>query len=75
VVLPKHRVEIEVPPLGPNEEVMVTADGQVGRALQSGDIVRVTQAPRRVRLVTLGDSFYERLKTKLRWGVHASRTH
>jgi len=71
VVSAKHRIEIEVPPLGRSQEVMATVDGQVGRALQSGDVVRVTQAPRRVRLVALGDSFYERLRTKLRWGVHA----
>jgi NAD+ kinase len=71
VVLPDQRVEIEVPSLGPNEEVMATVDGQIGRALQSGDVVRVTQAARRARIVTLDGSFYEKLKTKLRWGVHA----
>ena len=74
VVPPNHRVEIEVPPLGPNQEVMATVDGQVGRALQSGDVVRVSQAPRRARLVTLEGGpggFYDKLHRKLRWGVHA----
>lgn len=50
-------------------EAMLTIDGQVGVRLQSGDRVRVRRARERARLMHLpGDSFYTRLREKLRWG-------
>lgn len=50
-------------------EAMLTIDGQVGVRLQSGDLVRVRRARERARLMHLpGDSFYTRLREKLRWG-------
>lgn len=51
------------------EEVMLTVDGQVGIWLRSGDEVVVRKAEHPARLVKLGrDTFYERLREKLRWG-------
>ena len=51
------------------EEVMLTVDGQVGIWLQPGDEVVVRKADHPARLVKLGrDTFYERLREKLRWG-------
>lgn len=50
-------------------EAMLTIDGQVGVRLQSGDRVVVRRARERARLMHLpGDSFYTRLREKLRWG-------
>lgn len=50
-------------------EAMLTIDGQVGVRLQSGDRVRIRRARERARLMHLpGDSFYTRLREKLRWG-------
>jgi len=70
LVMPaSERVEVEVPALAPEEQVMVTADGQVAFCLAGGDAITVRRAPRRVRIVSLGDlSFYERLRGKLGWG-------
>jgi NAD+ kinase len=50
-------------------QAMLTVDGQIGVALQSGDIVRVRRDPTVARLlVAPGDGFYTRLRQKLRWG-------
>lgn len=51
------------------EEVMLTVDGQVGIWLHPGDEVIVRKFDCPARLVKLGrDTFYERLREKLRWG-------
>lgn len=50
-------------------EAMLTIDGQVGVRLQSGDVVRVRRAPATAHLLRLPtDSFYARLREKMRWG-------
>ncbi len=50
-------------------EAMLTIDGQVGVRLQSGDVVRVCRAPATAHLLRLPtDSFYARLREKMRWG-------
>ena len=50
-------------------EAMLTVDGQIGVKLQSGDRVRVQRAPMVTRLLrSPGDSFYARLREKMRWG-------
>lgn len=50
-------------------EVMLTADGQLGLRLESGDRVEVRKAGFRARLVQMeNDSFYQKLTTRLRWG-------
>ncbi|HVF84452.1 MAG TPA: NAD(+)/NADH kinase [Abditibacteriaceae bacterium] len=50
-------------------EAMLTVDGQIGVQLRSGDRVRVRRAPIVTRLMrSPGDSFYGRLREKMRWG-------
>jgi NAD+ kinase len=71
LVVPAERVvEIALPdPRG--EEVNLTADGQEGCALGTGDCIEVREAPFSARLVTLQDtSFYRKLRGKLGWGSH-----
>ncbi len=52
-----------------DENVFLTADGQVGTSLQAGDIVEVQQAPNRTRLILSPEKdYFEILRTKLRWG-------
>lgn len=50
-------------------EAMLTVDGQIGVFLQSGDLVRVRRAECKARLLhSPGETFYERLREKMRWG-------
>ena len=50
-------------------EAMLTVDGQIGVQLRPGDRVRVRRAPIVTRLLrSPGDSFYGRLREKMRWG-------
>ena len=50
------------------DEAMLTADGQVGCAVETGDVVHVYRASTTADLVTLRhSSFYDRLQTRLRW--------
>lgn len=50
-------------------EAMLTVDGQIGVRLKSGDRIKVRRAPLVTRLLrTPGDSFYTRLREKMRWG-------
>lgn len=50
-------------------EAMLTVDGQIGVFLQSGDLVRVRRADCKARLLhSPGETFYERLREKMRWG-------
>ena len=50
-------------------EAMLTIDGQVGIRLQSGDSVKIGRAEHTARLLRLPhDSFYDRLREKMRWG-------
>ena len=52
-----------------DEDVVLTADGQVGTLLQAGDIVEVQQASNRTRLILSPEKdYFEILRTKLRWG-------
>jgi NAD+ kinase len=67
-ILPPHavlRVEADDAP----EEVLVTADGQVGTALAPGQHLVVRRAANPVHLVRFeGTSFFTRLRRKLHWG-------
>jgi NAD+ kinase len=52
-----------------DEEVMFTADGQVGMKLQGGDIVEVRKSRSSTLLVkSPTKSYFEVLRTKLHWG-------
>lgn len=53
----------------PHEEVFLTLDGQEGSSLGFSDRVRIRVAPDRVNLVRVGRrTFYDGLRSKLRWG-------
>lgn len=50
----------------PNEELLLTVDGQLGEALQPGDEVRVERSSRKTRLIRLHErTFYDILRTRL----------
>jgi NAD+ kinase len=52
-----------------DEDVVLTADGQVGTSLHGGDIVEIMQASSRTRLILSPEKdYFEVLRTKLRWG-------
>lgn len=52
-----------------NEEVAITADGQLGMPLQGGDIVEIRKARTGTLLVkSPTKDYFEVLRTKLRWG-------
>jgi NAD+ kinase len=60
-------VRIEV--MFQDEDVLLTADGQVGMPLQAGDIVAVRRSSSSTRLIISPDKeYFEVLRTKLRWG-------
>ncbi|MCC7002485.1 MAG: NAD(+)/NADH kinase [Gemmatimonadaceae bacterium] len=64
------RIEVEDAP----EEVLVTADGQVGTSLAGGQSLIVRRSADPVRLVRFpGNSFFTRLRRKLSWGGLAER--
>ncbi len=67
LVLPaSQRVEVT---LATDEDVMLTADGQVGFALRNGDVVEIRRAAARIRLLRPPQKhFFSVLRTKLKWG-------
>ncbi len=51
------------------EEVFLTVDGQVGTELAYRDKILVRSSKKRIRLIRVtGKSFYDGLRSKLRWG-------
>ena len=67
IVLPAHQC-IEVRLLT-DQDVMLTADGQVGFALKQWDTVEVRRAAARIRLLRFPQKhFFSVLRTKLKWG-------
>jgi len=62
-------VTIEVEMDEGHEEVLLTADGQVGIAIAPGQKITVRRSPHPVRLVRFPDvTFFKRLRHKLGWG-------
>lgn len=61
---------VEIRPIADGEDhVLVTYDGQSGYTLRTGDVVRVSRSPRRLRLLKAGErSYYDLLREKLKWG-------
>ncbi len=69
IVLPGSS-EVRVQPAvnGSNEEMFVTFDGQSGHALQPDDIICVSRADRRLRLVRASSrTYFDVLRQKLKW--------
>jgi NAD+ kinase len=68
LVLPPTSVVRLQPEDGP-EELLVTADGQVGAHFRAGQVLQVRRAPDPVRIVRFpGTSFFDVLRRKLGWG-------
>jgi NAD+ kinase len=68
IVLPE-RAHVRVAVRSPDEDVVLTIDGQEGMKLASDDVITVRPAKHRVHLVrSPTHSFFELLRTKLRWG-------
>ncbi len=68
IVLPA-RSQVRVSVSSPDEEVVLTVDGQEGMALQNDDVIEVSRSRRHALLVrSPAHSFFELLRTKLRWG-------
>jgi NAD+ kinase len=76
LVLPET-VKIEVMLQTPNEDVLVTLDGQVGTTLRYRDVVEIRRATHPLKLICpmKRDHYFHILRQKLKWGetVH-SRT-
>jgi len=54
---------------GPAESVYLTLDGQKGLPMQSDDVVRLTRAKERLKLIQPPKKpYYEILRSKLKWG-------
>ncbi|MGQ4808943.1 NAD kinase [Candidatus Entotheonellaceae bacterium PAL068K] len=74
IVLP-DTVKIEVILQTPDEDVLVTLDGQVGITLGYGDMVDIQRAEKPLKLIRTAkqDHYFQILRTKLKWGetVHA----
>jgi NAD+ kinase len=68
LVLP-DTVRIEVTFVAGEEPVYLTVDGQVGVELKRRDVIRVTKAAKKLRLIRAPHkSYFEILRSKLRWG-------
>jgi NAD+ kinase len=69
LVLPAAaRIEFR-PVIEPQSEIVLTFDGQFGWPLETGDIVGLARAPRRLRFVrTSGRTHFDMLREKLKWG-------
>ncbi len=54
----------------PNEDVLVTLDGQIGIDLKYGDVVEIQRAAQPIQFIrtTKEDRYYHVLRTKLKWG-------
>src|SRR6266481_6433995 len=67
IVLPAdQRIEVR---LLTDQDVMLTADGQVGFALRQWDTIEVRRASPRIRLLRVPQKhFFSVLRTKLKWG-------
>ena len=69
LVLP-DTAKIEVMLQTPNEDVLVTLDGQVGIALHYRDVVEIQRAAQPIKLIRAAtrDHYFQILRKKLKWG-------
>jgi len=68
MIIPADSV-IRIDVMFQDEEVQLTADGQVGMLLLADDIVTIRRASSRTRLIVSPDKeYFQLLRTKLRWG-------
>ena len=69
IVLPgSSEVRIQPAANGSNEEMFVTFDGQSGHALEPDDVICVSRAERRLRLIRASNrTYFDVLREKLKW--------
>lgn len=71
LVVPSAK-EILVRGLDPEDDLVLTVDGQVGKELAPGDQIRVRRSEIRIPLVRLSEqSFFSTLRRKLNWAVRS----
>jgi NAD+ kinase len=69
LVLPATLALVLRPRFEPMSDIVVTFDGQLGTALEAGDVVRVSRSPRQLRLMRIPTrTHFDMLREKLRWG-------
>ncbi len=69
LVLPETAL-VQVELRAPDQEVVLTLDGQEGLPLLDGDVVEIARSPHTVALVrTGGEGFHSVLREKLHWGA------
>jgi NAD+ kinase len=64
----RDTAEIEVVVTSAQEEAFLSVDGQVGMQIVDGDRVVIRKSNHRVKLLRLKKTFFELLRTKLKWG-------
>jgi NAD+ kinase len=64
----RDSVEIDIHVKTGQEEAYLSLDGQVGMPVQDGDIARCVKAEHPARLLRFEKTFFEVLRTKLKWG-------
>lgn len=67
-VVVRDSVEIEIRVKTGDEEGYLSLDGQIGMPLRDGDAVRCAKAPHPAKLLRFQKTFFEVLRTKLKWG-------
>jgi|SRR5271157_1235068 len=67
-VVVRDTVEIEVQVKTGEEEAYLSLDGQVGMPVCDGDTVRCVKAEHAAKLLRFQKTFFEVLRTKLKWG-------
>src|SRR5271157_135631 len=67
VVHDTSRIELRIS--AGSDSVFLTLDGQTGVPMQTGDRVRITRAPERLKLIQPPNkTYFEILRSKLKWG-------
>jgi NAD+ kinase len=67
-VVVRDTVEIEIQVKTGEEEAYLSLDGQVGMPVRDGDAVRCVKAEHAAKLLRFQKTFFEVLRTKLKWG-------
>lgn len=67
-VVVRDSVEIEIRVKTGDGEGYLSLDGQIGMPLREGDAIRCAKAPYAAKLLRFQKTFFEVLRTKLKWG-------
>lgn len=64
----RDSVEIEIFVRSTTDEAFLSIDGQIGAPMAEGDRLTCRKSPYQTMLLRLRRSFFEVLRTKLKWG-------